>query len=158
MNNIDKDIERCKELIKTEHANWIGLTNQDAIAGVLSELESYRGKIVLSDEEYNKVIENAQKDIRSELYRLRESNKDLVSCAKGQSETISTLNKELETYKKIAEKLAEEYIALESRLDETVEIDDDYCNFDVVQCFSFRKKFCKECIIDWARKEVEKDV
>ena len=42
MNNIDKDIERCKELIKTEHANWIGLTNQDAIAGVLSDRETWK--------------------------------------------------------------------------------------------------------------------
>ena len=42
MSNIDKNIERCKELIKTEHANWIGLTNQDAISGVLSELEKYK--------------------------------------------------------------------------------------------------------------------
>lgn len=41
----NKDIERCKELIKAEHANWIGLTNQDAISSVLSELETYKSKI-----------------------------------------------------------------------------------------------------------------
>ena len=39
--NIDKDIERCKELIKEEHSNWIGLTNQEAIENVLSELETF---------------------------------------------------------------------------------------------------------------------
>ena len=37
MSNIDKDIERCKELIKTEHSNWIGMSNQDAISNVLSK-------------------------------------------------------------------------------------------------------------------------
>ena len=42
MSNIDKDIERCKELIKTEHSNWIGMSNQDAISNVLSELEELR--------------------------------------------------------------------------------------------------------------------
>jgi hypothetical protein len=90
-----------------------------------------------------------------------ELQKDLIEHEKTSfefQELYIKTNLELKTYKKIAEKLAEEYIALESRLDETVEIDDDYCNFDAVQCFSFRKKSCKECIIDWARKEVEKDV
>ena len=29
--SIKKDIERCEQLTKTEHANWIGLSNQHAI-------------------------------------------------------------------------------------------------------------------------------
>ena len=51
--NIDKDINRCKELIKEEHSNWIGLTNQEAIENVL---------IILKTKE----IEN--KDLKEKLY------------------------------------------------------------------------------------------
>lgn len=40
--NIDKNIWRCKELIKEEHSNWIGLTNQEAIDNVLNELYKYK--------------------------------------------------------------------------------------------------------------------
>ena len=35
---IEKDIERCEELIKTEHANWIGISNQLAIAHILDRI------------------------------------------------------------------------------------------------------------------------
>ena len=37
--NIEKATERCNQLTKPEHANWIGISNQIAIATVLSELE-----------------------------------------------------------------------------------------------------------------------
>lgn len=55
--NIDKDIERCKELIKTEHSNWIGLTNQEAISNVLSELEK-KDNIIFETKKY---LENMTK-------------------------------------------------------------------------------------------------
>lgn len=37
--NIEKATERCNQLIKPEHANWIGISNQVAIIRVLNELE-----------------------------------------------------------------------------------------------------------------------
>ena len=62
-----------------------------------------------------------------------------------------SIKSELETYKKIAEKLAEQ-------------LEKDYANckccknlirhFDMFECKEFTNK--KQCIIDWARKEVEK--
>lgn len=57
MGNINKDIERCKELIKTEHSNWIGLTNQEAISNVLSELEK-KDNIIFETKKY---LENMTK-------------------------------------------------------------------------------------------------
>lgn len=39
MSDIEKDIKRCEELIKPEHANWIGISNQMAIAGVLARIK-----------------------------------------------------------------------------------------------------------------------
>lgn len=55
--NIDKDIERCKELIKTEHSNWIGMSNQDAISNVLSKLEK-KDNIIFETKKY---LENMTK-------------------------------------------------------------------------------------------------
>ena len=39
MNNIEKDIKRCEELIKKEHANWIGISNQSAIAHLIEKIK-----------------------------------------------------------------------------------------------------------------------
>lgn len=44
--NIDKDINRCKELIKDKHKEWIGLTNQKAIANVLEAYEKLQNKLL----------------------------------------------------------------------------------------------------------------
>ena len=38
MSNIE-DIKRCEELIKPEHANWIGISNQLAIAHVVDRVK-----------------------------------------------------------------------------------------------------------------------
>ena len=43
--NIKEDIERCKELIKDKHKEWIGLTNQKAIANVLNNYEKIQNEI-----------------------------------------------------------------------------------------------------------------
>lgn len=48
--NIDKDIERCKELIKAEHSNWIGMSNQDAISNVLTQLNTNKYDINIYEE------------------------------------------------------------------------------------------------------------
>ena len=38
-NNIEKDVERCKQLIRKEHANWIGISNQLAIAHIVDRIK-----------------------------------------------------------------------------------------------------------------------
>lgn len=37
--SIEDDVKRCNELIKVEHANWIGISNQLAISHILAERE-----------------------------------------------------------------------------------------------------------------------
>ena len=37
--DIEKAKNRCNELVKVEHANWIGISNQEAIQTVLNELD-----------------------------------------------------------------------------------------------------------------------
>lgn len=49
--DIEQDIKRCKELIKPEHANWIGISNQKAIEHVLVEREENKKKIKELEEE-----------------------------------------------------------------------------------------------------------
>lgn len=44
---LEEAIKRCKELIKTEHANWIGISNQVAIEIVLQALDGYQIKELL---------------------------------------------------------------------------------------------------------------
>lgn len=39
MSNIEKDIKRCEQLIKPEHANWIGISNQLAIAHLIEKIK-----------------------------------------------------------------------------------------------------------------------
>lgn len=39
MNEEEKATQRCKELIKPEHSNWIGITNQKAIETVLKLID-----------------------------------------------------------------------------------------------------------------------
>ena len=43
--DIEKNKERCKELIKESHSCWIGISNQKAIETVLSELDK-KDKII----------------------------------------------------------------------------------------------------------------
>ena len=50
--NIKKDIERCEQLIKPEHANWIGISNQLAIAGALARIKELEAKNRVLCEEY----------------------------------------------------------------------------------------------------------
>lgn len=45
MSSIKEDIKRCEELIKPEHANWIGISNQLAIAHVLERIKELEAKL-----------------------------------------------------------------------------------------------------------------
>ena len=56
--SLENDIQRCKELIKEKHSNWIGLSNQKAISNVLSTLENSVSKDKIL--EYKKEAENAE--------------------------------------------------------------------------------------------------
>ena len=134
--NIDKDIERCKELIKTEHSNWIGLTNQEAISNVLSELEKK-----------DKDIER-----RKRVYARR--SKSWATTMEKQEEhflqEIDEYNKELETYKKIVKLIIKKIWFVDVQ---------DVVLGKCSECSKTPKDIneCINCIIDWARKEVENE-
>ena len=79
MSDIEKDIKRCEELIKPEHANWIGISNQLAIAGVLAEREQDKARI--------KELEAKQKEMCEEYCPKTERIKEL--------EEINTANRKV---------------------------------------------------------------
>ncbi len=49
MSNLEKDIKRCEQLIKPEHANWIGISNQTAITHLIERIKK------LEEEKKNRV-------------------------------------------------------------------------------------------------------
>ena len=42
MSNIEEDIKRCEKLIEPQNANWIGITNQLAIAHLIEKVKELR--------------------------------------------------------------------------------------------------------------------
>lgn len=55
--SIEKDIKRCEQLIKVEHANWIGLSNQHAIGHLVEEYKELKEKYKQSKKYREKYIE-----------------------------------------------------------------------------------------------------
>ena len=51
MSDIEEDVRRCEKLTEPQNANWIGLTNQLAIAGVLAERKQDKARIQELEEE-----------------------------------------------------------------------------------------------------------
>lgn len=71
MSNIEEDIKRCEKLTEPQNANWIGISNQLAIAGVLvriKELEENKKYIVqLTDEQYRNLVDTIRKKVKQEF-------------------------------------------------------------------------------------------
>lgn len=89
--SIEEDVKRCKELIKIEHANWIGMSNQSAISNVLAEREQDKKRI--------KQLEKENGELRERVKKLEE---DLYSANKIVEEYIDSIPKQ-----KIKDKIEE---------------------------------------------------
>ena len=64
--NIEKATERCNQLTKPEHANWIGTSNQIAIKTVLSELEKKDKEIrSLKEKIHFKICKNCYQEFEA---------------------------------------------------------------------------------------------
>ena len=53
--SIEKDIRRCEQLIKPEHANWIGISNQLAIAHLIEKTKELEEKNRILNQILNKI-------------------------------------------------------------------------------------------------------
>lgn len=86
--SIEEDIERCEQLIKPEHANWIGISNQLAIAGVLARIEELEEEtkkyiVQLTDEQYRNLVETIRKEAKKEYeQRIKDKIEKLKDTAK----------------------------------------------------------------------------
>lgn len=131
--NIDKDIERVKSIVKVHNDFLKGCNDQK-----ISENEIHAIENVLKELE--------KKDI--EISRLKD---ELDYDHKEYKRMSRDTKKELETYKKMAEKLAE-YITI-------TDINEDVICDSVPEEICEQRAIgdCKQCIIDWARKEVENE-
>lgn len=165
--NIDKDIERCKELIKTEHSNWIGMSNQDAIENVLLRLEGLEKIFNLIDEsavriDNTPITSTLEVDLNKLFTPLGFLDNETLVNIKLKNTTrykvdLDSNKSELETWKKIAEKLAERFAKTSDYSYEGNNFYycgaiEDTCKISEV---SIPNEVCKQCIIDWARNEVQ---
>lgn len=66
--SIEKDVKRCEELIKPEHANWIGTSNQLAIAHIVDRVKEVENDLTTvylkgyadAEEKYRKKIKEGE--------------------------------------------------------------------------------------------------
>lgn len=59
---IEKDTKRCKELIKVEYANWIGISNQLAITHILEYIEQQKTNKQKVIEKLGETRDNLERD------------------------------------------------------------------------------------------------
>ena len=129
--NIDKDILLLREI----QANF---KLEEGINREISGIYNSVTKRFIHDY----MIVNSIENVLSELNKYQEAYKIFVNLN-------SNLKSELETYKKIAEKLGE-FVGFRTTGCPYIPKKPCHNNIDY-------GKSCKECIIDWARKEVLKD-
>lgn len=141
--DIEKTIKRCEQLIKPENANWIGISNQEAIRELLNMLKEKDKEI-----EFQKDINKTEKD------RHKKTEKSL----KGQ---IIKNNKIIEKLEKEAQKYFEEIIKQDREMDLMADsfaedgfynehcqtlIDNELCPDD-----------CNKCVKQYFKSKAEKE-
>lgn len=92
-------LERCKELIKEEHSNWIGLSNQEAIKEIIEKLENSIPKSKI-EEKIKELSEGIKRDLENQAKVKDESWKKAIEWSRVQkSETKKVLQELLESEK-----------------------------------------------------------
>ena len=79
MSNIE-DIKRCEELIKLEHANWIGISNQLAIAHVVDRAKEVENDLTTA---YLKGYADAEEKHKKRIKELEEEKKTILNSKIG---------------------------------------------------------------------------
>ena len=86
MSNIERtginvgNIKRCEQLIKPEHANWIGISNQLAIAHVVDRVKELEEE---TEELKQALARNIAKNFTSSMKESAKSKEDLEMLNKG---------------------------------------------------------------------------
>ena len=119
MSNIEEDIKRCEKLTEPQNANWIGITNQLAIAHLiekvkelramceeycpkterLKELEEENQKYIvqLTDEQYRNLVDIIRKESKKEFeQKVKDKIEDLkLSGGSNGKDNVENLAREL---------------------------------------------------------------
>lgn len=66
--DIEKAKNRCNELVKVEHANWIGISNQEAIEVLLNELD--KDNNIISDLQNEVTLKQCELDEKDKIINL----------------------------------------------------------------------------------------
>ena len=132
-NNIEEDIKRCEELVKPEHANWIGISNQLAIAHVVDRAKEVENDLTTAylkgyadaEEKHKKRI----KELEEALLKVKDKNTTLfITCRNSipkqkVKDVLAEIQKEYEKLDKASdeflsnkEKTVEDYVLEKERL------------------------------------------
>ena len=141
----EKAIDRCNELIKSEHANWIGISNQNAIEIALNMLKE-------KDREIGKLKKHNKELLRKLRNRVKEVKKlNKYSLYKKE---FKTLNEQLKNKDKIIDFMAE---CIELQQADNI----DTTNLEGICKEKKCKKKCltvdKECIKQYFKSKAEKE-
>lgn len=133
----ERAIDRCNELIKSKHANWIGLSNQNAIETVLNMIKEKDKKI----ERLKKENEHWKNGFERELEDNRENTGELLK----QDLIIRKKDKQID--------LMAEYIF------ESIDVEEDICNSAYVECKQeiAQDITCIKCIKQYSKSKAEKE-
>lgn len=117
---IEEDIKRCEELIKPEHANWIGISNQLAIAHVVDrvkELEEENKKYIvqLTDEQYRNLVDVIRKEVKKEFEQKVKDKIEELKLSGGSNGKDNVENLARELVIEVLEELLEENKQYDSR-------------------------------------------
>ena len=75
MSNIEEDIKRCEKLIEPQNANWIGITNQLAIAHLIEKVKELRAmceEYCPKTERIKELEEHQKKFYSGEIYTAKQ--------------------------------------------------------------------------------------
>ena len=103
MSDIEKDIKRCEQLTKPEHANWIGISNQLAIAHLIERIKELEVKL-----EFKKYgdLDNIQFDEYMSQFIIKQKVKDILQKNRNELFSITYVDpKQYEPYEKQIERI-----------------------------------------------------
>ena len=132
----EKAIDRCNELIESGHANWIGISNQNAIKTVLNMLKKKDKEI----EKLKKENEHWKNGFERELENNRENTCELLK----QDLIIRKKDKQIDL---MAEEINNSFLNTCPYIDYEIDLDcENRCNDDYKECWKqyFKNKAEKE--------------
>lgn len=132
----EQAIEKCEELIKPEHTNWIGLSNQNAIETALNMLKEKDKEI----EKLKKENEHWKNGFERELEDNRENTCELLK----QDLIIRKKDKQIDL---MAEEINNSFLNTCPYIDYEIDLDcENRCNDDYKECWKqyFKNKAEKE--------------